>query len=104
MEIKVNTNEKDYIFKPKNLDIEIAQNIENIVTRIKYNIPLARHKGIIAENIDKPQEIVKVSITADILEEIDREEERFKTSEVNISTTEISEGKLSVDIKGGIDE
>lgn len=103
MEIKIDNQEKEYIFKAKKLEVEIAQNIENIVTRVKYNVPLARHKGIIVENIDQPQELVKINITADILEELDREEERFNTSQIDVST-ENSDGKLLACIKGGIDE
>lgn len=103
MEIKINTQEKDYIFRPS-LNEEINQNIENIVTRIRYNLPLARHKGTVVENIDKPQEIVKASITADLVEEIDREEPRFKIDEITVSTQEISIGKLSATIKGEINE
>lgn len=103
MELKINAQEKNYIFKPS-LNEEINQNIENIITRIKYNVPLARHKGIIVENIDKPQEIVKASITADLIEEVDREEPRFKTSEINVSTQDISIGKISATIKGEINE
>lgn len=102
MEIKINTQERNYIFKP-DLTEEISQNIDNTVTRIKCNVPLARHKGIIAENIDKPQELVKASIAADILEEITREESRFKVEEIQVSNIEGITGKLSVNIKGGID-
>lgn len=103
MEIKTDTQERNYIFK-FNLSEEINQNIDNTVTRIKCNVPLARHKGIIVENIDKPQEIVKASIIADLVEEIDREEPRFKTTEINISTQESLIGKLSVSLKGEINE
>lgn len=102
MEIKINTQERNYLFKP-NLSEEVSQNIDNIVTRIKCNVPLARHKGIIVENIDKPQEIVKASIAADILEEITREESRFKTEEIHVSDIEGLSGKLSVSIKGEIE-
>lgn len=103
MEVKINTQEKNYIFKPS-LSEEISQNLENIITRIKYNVPLARHKGIVVENIDKPQEIVKASIAADLIEEIDREEPRFKTDEISVSTQEISLGKISATIRGEINE
>lgn len=92
MEIKINTQERNYILKP-NLSEEISQNIDNTVTRIKCNVPLGRHKGI---------KIVKASIAADILEEITREESRFKTEEIHVSDIEGLSGKLSVSIKGGI--
>lgn len=102
MDIKVDSIEKNYIFKPATTEEEVMQNVENIVSRIKYNIPLAREKGIIAENIDKPQEIAKAELVADILDEIDREEPRYKVSEVIISDTYIEKGQMSANIKGVI--
>ena len=102
MNIKVDNTEKNYIFKPATAKEEIMQNVENVVSRIKYNIPLAREKGIIAENIDKPQEVAKAELVADISDEIDREEPRYKVSEVTISDTYIEKGQMSADIKGVI--
>ena len=102
MDIKVDSIEKNYIFKPATTEEEVMQNVENFVSRIKYNIPLAREKGIIAENIDKPQEIAKAELVADILDEIDREEPRYKVSEVIISDTYIEKGQMSANIKGVI--
>lgn len=104
MDIKINHIEKNYIFKPTTREEEVMQNIENIVSRIKYNVPLAREKGIIAENIDKPQEIAKAELVADISDEIDREEPRYKVSEVTISDTYIEKGQMLGDIKGVISD
>lgn len=100
MDIKVDSIEKNYIFKPNTLEKEVMQNIENVVSRIKYNVPLARNKGIIAKNIDKPQEVAKAELIADISEEIDREESRFITSDISVSDTYIEKGQMSADIKG----
>lgn len=102
MEIEITQNEKNYIFKPKNLSEEITQNIENIVTRIKGNIPLARHKGIIAENVDKPQLIIEAEMTADIVEELEREEKRFKISEINLTSNEEIKTLVKANAKGEI--
>lgn len=102
MDIKIDNKEKNYIFKPVNKEEEILQNIENIVLRTKYNIPLARNKGLIAENIDKPQEIVRAEIVASITEEIDKEEPRFSVQEIKVSDEIIEQGKLSVNVKGVI--
>ena len=102
MDIKVDSIEKNYIFKPATTEEEVMQNVENIVSRIKYNVPLAREKGIIAENIDKPQEVAKAELVADISDEIDREEPRYKVSEVIISDTYIEKGQMSANIKGVI--
>lgn len=100
MDIKIDNTEKNYVFKPATIEKEVMQNIENIVSRIKYNVPLARDKGIIAENVDKPQEIIKAELVADISEEIDINEPRYKISEVIISDTYIEKGQMSADIKG----
>lgn len=100
MDIKVNNIEKNYIFKPNTLEKEVMQNVENIVSRIKYNVPLARDKGIIAENVDRPQEIAKAELTADISEELDREESRFILSDIKVSDDYIEKGQISADIKG----
>lgn len=102
MEMEITQNEKNYVFKTKNLNEEIAQNIENIVTRIKGNVPLARHKGIIAENIDKPQLIIEAEMTADTVEEIEREEKRFKVSEINLTSNNEVKTLVQASVKGEI--
>ena len=104
MDIKIDDVEKNYVFKPATTEKEVMQNVENIVSRIKYNVPLAREKGIIAENIDKPQEVAKAELVADISDEIDREEPRYKISEVSISNLEIEKGQISVEVKGVISD
>ena len=102
MDIKIDNTEKNYVFKPATIEKEVMQNVENIVSRIKYNVPLAREKGIIAENTDKPQEVAKAELVADISDEIDREEPRYQVSEVIISDAYIEKGQMSADIKGVI--
>ena len=70
MEILLNFGEeKNYIFK-KNKATEIVQNIENIISRIKGNVVLAREKGMDINNVDKPFELVKAEIIANCMEEI----------------------------------
>ena len=100
MDIIIDNKEKNYIFKPVTKEEEVLQNIGNIVSRVKYNVPLARHKGIIADNVDKPQEIAKAEIVAAISEEIDREEPRFSVQELKVSDEIIEQGKLSLNVKG----
>ena len=74
MEILLNFGEeKNYIFK-KNKATEIVQNIENIVSRIKGNVVLAREKGMDINNVDKPFELVKAEIIANCMEEVEKEE------------------------------
>ena len=84
MEILLNFGEeKNYIFK-KNKTAEIVQNIENIVSRIKGNVVLAREKGMDINNVDKPFELVKAEIIANCMEEIEKEEERFEVKNIEI--------------------
>lgn len=52
MEINITSTEKNYNFKPESTVKEISQNLENIISRVKGNIPLAREKGIIITNLD----------------------------------------------------
>lgn len=102
MEIVISHEEKKYIFKPKTIEEAICQNIENIITRTKGNVILARHKGIIAENIDKPQIVVEAEITADIVEELDREEKKFKIQEIKITSSSEVKTFISANLKGEI--
>lgn len=105
MKIRADTEEKNYKFKPLTLEEEISQNINNIILRAKYNVPLAREKGVVIENVDKPQIILKAELVATISEEIDREEPRFLLSEVLIdSSSNLENGQVLAEIKGGINE
>lgn len=105
MKIRADTKEKNYNFKPLTLEEEISQNINNIILRAKYNVPLAREKGIVIENVDKPQVILEAELVATISEEIDREEPRFLLSEVLIdNSSNLENGQVLAEIKGGINE
>ena len=93
MDIKIDNKEKNYIFKPVTTEEEVIQNIENIVSRVKYNVPLAREKGIIAENIDKPQEIAKAELMADISGEIDRKNLVIKYQKFQFQISKLKKDK-----------
>ena len=94
MEILLNFGEeKNYIFK-KNKATEIVQNIENIISRIKGNVVLAREKGMDINNVDKPFELVKAEIIANCMEEIEKEEKRFEVK--NIEMQNIAKIKIKI--------
>ena len=101
MEILLNFGEeKNYIFK-KNKTAEIVQNIENIVSRIKGNVVLAREKGMDINKIHKPFELVKAEIIANCMEEIEKEEKRFEVK--NIEIIEIQNiAKMKIKIIGEV--
>ena len=101
MEILLNFGEeKNYIFK-KNKATEIVQNIENIVSRIKGNVVLAREKGMDINNVDKPFELVKAEIIANCMEEIEKEEKRFEVKIIEIIEMQNIE-KIKITITGEV--
>jgi len=101
MEILLNfREEKNYIFK-KNKATEIVQNIENIVSRIKGNVVLAREKGMDINNVDKPFELVKAEIIANCMEEIEKEEKRFEVKNIEIIEMQ-NIAKMKIKITGEV--
>ena len=101
MEILLNFGEeKNYIFK-KNKATEIIQNIENIVSRIKGNVVLAREKGMDINNVDKPFELVKAEIIANCMEEIEKEEKRFEVKNIEIIEMQ-NIAKMKIKITGEV--
>ena len=101
MEILLNfREEKNYIFK-KNKTAEIVQNIENIVSRIKGNVVLAREKGMDINNVDKPFELVKAEIIANCMEEIEKEEKRFEVKNIEIIEMQ-NIAKMKIKITGEV--
>lgn len=101
MEILLNfREEKNYIFK-KNKATEIVQNIENIVSRIKGNVVLAREKGMDINNVDKPFELIKAEIIANCMEEIEKEEKRFEVKNIEIIEMQ-NIAKIKIKITGEV--
>ena len=101
MEMLLNFGEeKNYIFK-KNKTAEIVQNIENIVSRIKGNVVLAREKGMDINNVDKPFELVKAEIIANCMEEIEKEEKRFEVKNIEIIEMQ-NIAKMKIKITGEV--
>ena len=97
------SKEKNYKFF-KNRTEEIVQNIENIISRIRGNVVLAREKGINFNYIDEPMEVVNAQIIADCMEEIEKEEPRFNVDEIKIlENQELAKIKIVVigDVKDG---
>ncbi|MGL4566911.1 MAG: hypothetical protein ACRCU6_00115 [Fusobacteriaceae bacterium] len=101
LEIEVNGKKNNYKFKCTSEE-RIIQNIVNIVSRIKGNIPLNREKGIDSNIIDEDVSFVKASLTALLMDEIEREEPRFDVREINFGEEEIFNGKINVVVKGVI--
>ncbi|SKA01899.1 hypothetical protein SAMN02745174_02293 [Cetobacterium ceti] len=92
---------KDYKIK-KTISDEIIQNIENILSRIKGNIPLNREKGIDTALIDEPLNLIQPYLISILIDEIEREEPRFKVNKICFDTDFSSQGKLIIKVKGEI--
>lgn len=102
MDIVIDTSQKqNYVFRPS-LEVEIQQNIYNIINRIKGDVVLARHKGIDSTIIDKPNNIMLAQLSANIVTEIEKEEPRFKVTNIDITSMENSTEHLIIKLKGGI--
>lgn len=103
MEIKVdNKSIKDYIFKPNKVE-EIEQNIENIISRVKQNVVLGRHKGIETEIIDSmPRDYTAALIRTGIISEIEREEKRYKVHKIIVECKDNNFEHIQVILKGEI--
>ena len=76
MEIYIDSSkERNYKFR-KNRTEEIIQNIENIVSRIRGNVVLAREKGINFNYFDS-SDVVRHSIVMKIIEAYTRYEDNI---------------------------
>jgi phage baseplate assembly protein W len=88
-------------FAPSNLIVEVAQNIYNLLSTVKYSVPLDRNFGLSIKEIDQPINLVQAKLRAEIMEAIARYEPRFVLESIAFKTN-TSEGALYPVIRGGI--
>lgn len=100
--VTTDLKETNYNLNPT-LEEEVKQNVINIVTRIQGNVVLNREKGISSEYIDNPSEEVKQLIVAYLIEEIEREEDRFEVEDVEFLEKNLG-ATINVKIIGYIKE
>lgn len=102
VEISFNgSSKRNYKFK-KTRNEEIVQNVENILSRVKGNVPLNRDKGIDSELIDENTEYIKTILASIIMDEIERDETRFKVDSISYDASNESDGKMIVIVRGEI--
>ncbi len=102
VEISFNgSSKRNYKFK-KTRNEEIVQNVENILSRVKGNVPLNRDKGIDSELIDENTEYIKTILASIIMDEIERDETRFKVDSISYDASNESDGKMTVIVRGEI--
>jgi len=82
-------------FAPANELEEIYQNINTILSTYKASVPLLRDFGISANFIDKPMTIVHPLYVLEVIETIERWEERVVVEDVKLSAaTDTMEGSV----------
>lgn len=79
---------------------KIIQNAQNVLSRIKGTLPLNRGKGLSTNYIDEQQGTFEAKMTVEIIEEMEREEPRFKVDSVSFKYD--NDGKTIPSIKGVI--
>jgi len=104
MELSINYRNngvKNYVFYPESETDEILQNVGNILARLKGNVPLAREKGI-GNVIDLPEQEAMIYIQMQIIQELEREEPRFRIKEINFDGSDFKNAQLSVNLTGEV--
>lgn len=90
-------------FAPSNLIVEVAQNIYNLLSTVKYSVPLDRNFGLSIKEIDQPINLVQAKLRAEIMEAIARYEPRFEVQSITFKATQEG-GALYPVIRGVINE
>lgn len=100
--IKFSTNlePKQYKFG-MSLEEEVQENVKNILSRYKGNVPLNREKGIDSDLVDQPVEFIELAGIIAAKKEIERDEPRFIVKAIKTSSDGAS-GNVYFDITGVI--
>ena len=100
--IKFSTNieQKQYKFG-MSLEEEVQENVKNILSRYKGNVPLNREKGIDPDLVDQPVEFIELAGIIAAQKEIERDEPRFIVKSIKTSS-DGANGDIVFDITGVI--
>lgn len=89
-------------FAPDNLVKEIAQNVQTILTTIKYSVPLNRKFGLDAAMLDRPMPRARAALQAEIVTAIRKYEPRCKVLKIDFIGD--LDGKMTAKVRIKIDE
>jgi phage baseplate assembly protein W len=102
MELNVTATLEAIDFAPKNIVVEIMQNVRTIFTTMKYSVPLDRLFGVEAAMLDKPMPKAMAALQAEIIAAIHRYEPRCQVTEVSFDGD--LDGRLVPRVRIEIDE
>lgn len=100
IKFSTNTEQKQYKFG-MNLEEEVKENVKNILSRYKGNVPLNREKGIDSDLVDQPVEFIELAGIIAAKKEIERDEPRFIIKSIKTSS-DGGNGEVYFDITGVI--
>lgn len=72
-------------FRPLTVLEEIFQNINTILSTVKFSVPLFREFGTNAVFIDKPMTTIRPTLIAEIIEVVEKYESRVIVEEIKMS-------------------
>lgn len=72
-------------FRPESVLEEIFQNINTILGTYKFSVPLFRDFGFLAEFIDRPMSVLHQIYVREVVETIEKYEERVIVEEVKMT-------------------
>lgn len=89
-------------FAPATIAEEVLQNVQTILTTIKYSVPLDRNFGIDGSVVDLPIDVARAKITNEVFRAIRQYEPRAKIESITFTGEET--GKLVPTVEVKIDE
>lgn len=97
MQIDVSARLDGIDFAPKDILIEIIQNVRTIISTTQFSVPLDRRFGIDGTVIDLPLPVAMARISAEVIRAITEYEPRCRVVSVDFERTEatdVEEGQL----------
>lgn len=106
MQIDVSARLDGIDFAPKDILIEIIQNVRTIISTTQFSVPLDRRFGIDGTVIDLPLPVATARISAEVIRAITEYEPRCRVVSVDFERTEATDAeeghlipKVSIAIK-----
>lgn len=100
IKFSTSTEIKNYKFG-MGLEEEVQENVKNILSRYKGNVPLNREKGIDSDLVDQPVEFIELAGIIAAKKEIERDEPRFIVKSIKTSS-DGANGDVHFEIAGVI--
>lgn len=96
------TDEIEINLLPGTVEEEVMQNIWFILSSLEFDCPLERELGLNGSFIDKPIEVSKALLTADIYDKVEKFEPRAEIVEISFDI-DYDTGKITPTVEVEID-